>query len=98
MGQLSQMATWLQSSTDHCPVPSDRVVQIIEEIALTTPSSYNTQTGRITVHLGQEHRKLWRLVQDKVLPVIKEHAGEDVANMLNQKFELYSSESCFKAV
>lgn len=44
---------------DKVPVSNDRIVRIIEQVVLTTPSSYNIQTGRFTILLEEQHKRLW---------------------------------------
>lgn len=86
---------------DKSPVSDDRIVEIIKNVQLTSPSSYNTQTGRITILLGAPHKKLWTIIEDIAIPIIKQHAGEDTANFMKQRFGgfkgAYGSVSCSKS-
>jgi uncharacterized protein len=45
---------------DKSPVSNDRILEIIRSVASASPSSYNTQPGRIVVLLGAPHKKLVR--------------------------------------
>jgi predicted oxidoreductase (fatty acid repression mutant protein) len=71
---------------DKSPVSDDRIVEIIKNVQLTSPSSYNTQTGRITILLGAPHQKLWTMIDEIATPIITQHAGEDTAKFMQQRF------------
>lgn len=74
---------------DKAPVSDERILEIIREVALTSPSSYNTQPGRIVVLLGAAHKKLWDLISTIAVPMIKQHAGEDAANAMGGRFQSF---------
>jgi predicted oxidoreductase (fatty acid repression mutant protein) len=74
---------------DKAPVSDDRILEIIREVALTSPSSYNTQPGRIVVLLGAPHKKLWDLVAEIAVPLIKAHAGEEMATAMTGRFQMF---------
>jgi uncharacterized protein len=44
-------------------VSDERIVEIIENALLHTPSAYNSQSGRIAVLLGENHLKLWEIIK-----------------------------------
>lgn len=48
-------------------VPDSTVIKLAEEAILTVPSAFNSQSARLTVVFGSEHRKLWSIAGD-VLP------------------------------
>jgi predicted oxidoreductase (fatty acid repression mutant protein) len=75
--------------TDKSPVSDERIVEIIKEVALTSPSSYNTQPGRFTVLLGAPHKKLWDIVAEVAVPMIKGMAGEEAANGMASRFQMF---------
>jgi predicted oxidoreductase (fatty acid repression mutant protein) len=71
---------------DKSPVSDERIVEIIKNVQLTSPSSYNTQSGRITVLLGAPHQKLWTMIDEIATPIITQHAGEDTGKFMQQRF------------
>src|ERR1700761_8486746 len=77
---------------DKSPVSDERILEIIRSVAGTSPNSYNTQPGRIVVLLGAPHKKLWTIVGDIAVPVIKEHAGEEAAKGMASRFEMFKGE------
>jgi predicted oxidoreductase (fatty acid repression mutant protein) len=75
--------------TDKSPVSDERIIEIIKEVALTSPSSYNTQPGRFTVLLGAPHKKLWDIVSEIAVPILKGMAGEETANAMAGRFQMF---------
>ncbi len=67
---------WLQAAKyrrsvytlkDTSAVSDSRIEEIVKQVIAFTPSSYNTQPGRITLVLGAKHKELW----DKLLVILK---------------------------
>jgi predicted oxidoreductase (fatty acid repression mutant protein) len=79
---------------DKPAVSDDRILEIIREVALTSPSSYNTQPGRIVVLLGAPHKKLWDIVTEIGIPAVKQHAGEEMAKAMEGRFGMFKGKSC----
>jgi len=48
------------------PVSDDRIVELVKDTILHTPSSFNSQSARIVVLLKADHDKFWEMVK-KVL-------------------------------
>jgi uncharacterized protein len=74
---------------DKSPVSDERILEIIKAVQSTTPSSYNTQPGRITVLLGAPHKKLWDIIASIASPIIEQHAGPDMAKAMAGRFEAF---------
>lgn len=71
---------------DTSPIPDSRIEQIIKEIISFSPSSYNTQPGRITLVLGQKHKDLWDAIISTAEPILK-GAGPGVWDMMAPRFQ-----------
>jgi predicted oxidoreductase (fatty acid repression mutant protein) len=78
---------------DTSPVSNERIVEIVKGVMNTTPSSYNTQPGRIVLLLGAPHKKLWDIVSEIALPLIKTHAGEEMEKAMAGRFAGFKGES-----
>lgn len=76
---------------DKSPISDDRIIEIIKEVQLTSPSSYNTQPGRITVLLGAPHKKLWDLTLEHGVPLVREHAGEEMAKSMTDRYNMFKA-------
>lgn len=64
--------------TDKITVPDERIVEIVDEVIQSAPSSWNVQSTRILVTLGKEHKRFWDTVIDFAKPSdLKAQSGED---------------------
>lgn len=71
-------------SIDNKISATDKDIQDIVEYAIThVPSAYNSQSSRIVLLLGEEHKKLWSIVTEslrKIVPADKFKPTEDKIN------------------
>jgi hypothetical protein len=51
------------------PISQSRIEEIIYHAILHVPSSFNSQTTRIILLVGEEHDKLWEIVKESVKAV-----------------------------
>lgn len=56
--------------SNKAPISDERVEEIVKEIVLHTPSSFNSQSSRVVVLFKKEHEKLWDIVLDVLKPVV----------------------------
>lgn len=64
-------------------VSDDRIKEIIEHAVKYTPSSFNSQSARVVLLLGDHHDKLWDITKDalrKVVPADQFSSTEDKIN------------------
>lgn len=50
--------------TNESTISDDRIEEIISEVALHTPSPFNSQSARMIVLLKEEHERLWDIALD----------------------------------
>lgn len=65
------------------PVPDAEIRRLVEYAVLNTPSAFNSQSARVVLLLGQEHRKLWDIVREtlrKMLPADRFKPTDDKIN------------------
>ena len=58
------------SLSPELPVPEEDVVKLIRDIISVTPSSYNGQSPRAFILFGEDHKVLWRIVEDSLIAKI----------------------------
>ncbi|PCH35752.1 Nitroreductase [Wolfiporia cocos MD-104 SS10] len=58
--------------TPKSPIPDARIEEIVQQVVLHTPSSFNSQSSRAVVLLKKEHEKLWDIVAEVLKPVVPE--------------------------
>ncbi|KAL6897450.1 Nitroreductase [Trichoderma evansii] len=71
-------------------VSDKRVEEIVSEVLSFSPSSYNTQPGRITLVTGEKHKQLWDIIIKTSEPILK-GAGEAVWNTMSGVFESHKA-------
>ncbi|PNY24447.1 nitroreductase HBN1 [Tolypocladium capitatum] len=59
--QLAKARRTVYPLNKELPIPASRVLELVNETTLHTPSSFNSQSNRAVVLLGAEHDKLWDL-------------------------------------
>ncbi|MCC8190003.1 MAG: nitroreductase family protein [Planctomycetes bacterium] len=52
------------------PVGDRDIVELLEFAVLHSPSAFNSQSGRIVLLLGQEHRRLWEIVREALRRIV----------------------------
>jgi predicted oxidoreductase (fatty acid repression mutant protein) len=57
--ELAKNRRTIYALTNESPVSNDAIETIIKNAVLHVPSSFNTQTTRIILLLGEEHQRLW---------------------------------------
>ena len=55
------------SLSPELPVSQDDVVKLIRDIISVTPTSYNGQSPRTFVLFGDDHKALWKIVEDSLI-------------------------------
>jgi predicted oxidoreductase (fatty acid repression mutant protein) len=66
------------------PIPDSKIREIAEHAILHVPSSFNSQSARLVVILGDEHTKLWEeIVKPAVKAVAPAEAWEGSEKRLN---------------
>ncbi|CEP64179.1 uncharacterized protein LALA0_S10e04214g [Lachancea lanzarotensis] len=69
-------------------VPDSTIVKLAEDAILTVPSAFDSQTTRLTVLFGDDHKKLWSITADALLAKIGEErwlggTKDRIANFAN---------------
>ena len=68
--QLAEKRRSIYALSDQLPVSNDEVVKLVEHALLHTPSSFNSQSTRIVVLFGDDHRKLWDMTEDALREIV----------------------------
>ncbi len=59
---------------DNLPVAKQEVLKLVEHAILHTPSAFNSQSTRIVVLFGDDHKKLWQITEDELRKVVADDA------------------------
>lgn len=68
--QLAEKRRSIYALSDQLPVSNDEVVKVVEHAVLHTPSSFNSQSTRVVVLFGDEHRKLWDMTEETLRVIV----------------------------
>jgi predicted oxidoreductase (fatty acid repression mutant protein) len=60
-----------------------RVQEIVNELTLHTPSSFNSQSNRVVVLFGDEHEKLWTITSEILKGIVPEDSWQPTADKMN---------------
>ena len=73
----------IYSISKESPVSDERIQEVIEEAVNHTPSSFNSQSSRVVVLLGESHDKLWDITMEalrKIVPAANFASTEEKIN------------------
>ena len=69
------------------PVSDKELKSIIEHVLKHAPSSFNTQSARVVLLLGDDHKRLWDITKDKHKKVsVSEEAYKQSEEKVNNSF------------
>ena len=68
--QLAEKRRSIYALSDQLPVSKEEVVSLVEHATLHTPSSFNSQSTRIVVLFGEDHKKLWDMTEDALRVIV----------------------------
>ena len=69
--------------TTNAPQSDQRIQEIIKNVLIHTPSSFNSQSTRLVVLLGAEHDKFWEIVTDALKAIVPEDKWDHTAQRLS---------------
>jgi uncharacterized protein len=69
------------------PIPDSRIEEIIKEVLSFAPSSYNTQSARITLVLGEKHKQFWDIIIKETEDILKSAGAWDAMYPRFQAFQ-----------
>ncbi|KAK9366406.1 Nitroreductase-like protein [Lipomyces kononenkoae] len=65
------------------PVPDSRIVELVNEAILHTPSAFNSQSTRLVVLLKKDHEKLWDIAKETLKAILPAEAFAATNQKLN---------------
>ncbi|PCH01686.1 Hypothetical protein PENO1_041760 [Penicillium occitanis (nom. inval.)] len=77
--------------TDNISVSDDRIIEIVNQVMQSLPSSWNMQSTRILVTLGKEHKRFWDAVINAAEPFILGQKGEEDWQRNEERFRSFQN-------
>lgn len=68
------------------PVSDEEITDMIRLAVETTPSAFNSQSARLVLLLGEQHKKLWQIVRDVLQKIVAVHAFEATSRKIEKSF------------
>lgn len=68
---------------DALPVSEEHITKLIKEAVKHSPSSFNSQTSRVVILFGAEHKKLWNIVKETLRAIVPEQAFAGTAQKID---------------
>ena len=68
--QLAEKRRSIYALSNQLPVSNDEIVNLVEHAVLHTPSAFNSQSTRIVVLFGEDHKKLWDITEETLKVIV----------------------------
>ncbi len=68
--QLAEKRRTIYALSDQLSVSNDAIVKLVEHAVLHTPSAFNSQSTRIVILFGDDHKKLWQITEDTLRDIV----------------------------
>ncbi|MCI6161211.1 MAG: nitroreductase family protein [Prevotellaceae bacterium] len=69
------------------PIGDNEIRGIVEHAVKHVPSAFNSQSTRVVVLLGENHRKVWEIVKGKLRKMVPSEAFAATESKINGSFE-----------
>lgn len=76
----------IYSIGNNSPVSDEQIENIINLAVKNTPSAFNSQSTRIVLLLGENHKKLWNIVKDILREIVAEGDFKATENKIDSSF------------
>lgn len=70
------------------PISQARLIKLVKEAVEEAPSSFNSQTSRVVILLGDEHKKLWHNITKETL---KEIVAKEIFTTTEKKIDSFAA-------
>lgn len=70
--QLAEKRRSIYALSNQLPVSNDEIVKLVEHAVLHTPSAFNSQSTRIVVLFGEDHKKLWDITEETLKVIVSD--------------------------
>jgi uncharacterized protein len=74
------------SITDRSPISDKEIEEIIDLAVTHVPSAFNSQSTRIVLLLGRNHRKLWEIVKSTLRKMMSPEAFRNTEAKIDRSF------------
>lgn len=72
--------------SNESPISDNEIKEIIDFAVLNVPSSFNSQSTRVILLLGESHKRLWGIVKETLRKIVSEEAFVATEAKINNAF------------
>ena len=77
------------------PISNERIQELLTEVIKNTPSAFNSQSTRVVLLLGDDHRKLWDIASEVAAATVPAELNAKLYAPRTAKFHAsYGTVSC----
>ncbi|EMJ9773285.1 nitroreductase family protein [Morganella morganii] len=84
--ELIKKRRTIYSLGNNLPVSQDRIAALIKEAVKHSPTAFNSQSSRVVVLFGENHKKLWNIVKDALRAIVPADAFAATESKIDNAF------------
>lgn len=84
--ELIKKRRTIYSLGNNLPVSQDRIAALIKEAVKHSPTAFNSQSSRVVVLFGENHKKLWNIVKDTLRAIVPADAFAATEGKIDNAF------------
>lgn len=84
--ELIKKRRTIYSLSNNLPVSQDRIAALIKEAVKHSPTAFNSQSSRVVVLFGENHKKLWNIVKDALRAIVPADAFAATEGKIDNAF------------
>lgn len=84
--ELIKKRRTIYSLGNNLPVSQDRIAALIKEAVKHSPTAFNSQSSRVVVLFGENHKKLWNIVKDTLRAIVPAEAFAATEGKIDNAF------------
>ena len=84
--ELIKKRRTIYSLGNDLPVSQDRVTTLIKDAVKHSPTAFNSQSSRVVVLFGENHKKLWNIVKDSLRAIVPADAFAATESKIDNAF------------
>lgn len=73
---------------NHSSISDEQIKEIIDFAVLNVPSAFNSQSTRVVLLLGENHKKLWEITKEALRKIVPVDAFKATEEKINSAFEV----------
>lgn len=68
---------------ENLPISNEEVIALIKDAVKQAPSAFNSQSSRVLILLGQQHKKFWEIAREKLKQIVPAESFQATSDKLD---------------